>query len=297
MDASLVIKRVHMWLKQYNRGEVTFPPEYLEEYMTNVQDRISKSQVHDFTLRMSNLGRPLCQLQHGKRGTPAVRWNEYQLMYTFMVGDMAELWLILVMQSAGIPIQGYNIPVKYKFGDEEISGTADIMIDDKIWDIKTMSAGSFAKYTNFGGFDQVQNDDPFGYVAQGFAYAAGLGKPFGGWIIMNKNTGDIAISEVPITYAKHQAESIKASTKLITKVMATKDTDPIDKQFEAEAEFFNKKPTGNKVLAKTCSMCDFKTACWPDAVQRASIMSAAKSPPMVWYTEVNYEKEASKESK
>ena len=32
MDASLVVKRIHMWLKMYNRGEVTFPPEYLEEY-------------------------------------------------------------------------------------------------------------------------------------------------------------------------------------------------------------------------------------------------------------------------
>jgi hypothetical protein len=290
MDASLVVKRIHMWLKKYNRGEVTFPPEYLEEYVTNVKSRINKSNIRKFNLRMSNLGRPLCQLQQAKRGTPAHRWNEYQLMYTFMVGDMAELWLILVMQSAGIPIQDYDIPVKYTFGDQEISGTADIMIDDKIWDIKTMSAGSFAKYTNFSGFEDIKKDDPFGYVEQGFAYAAGLGKPFGGWIIMNKNTGDIAISEVPLNYTAQHKESIERSTNIIKKVMATKDTDPIDKQFEPIAEVFNKNPTGNTILHRTCSMCDFKASCWPDAEQRPSIMSMAKKPPMVYYTDIKYDK-------
>jgi hypothetical protein len=73
--------------------------------------------------------------------------------------------------------------------------------------------------------------------------------------------------------------------------MATKDTDPIDKQFEPMAEVFNKKPTGNMVLHRTCSMCDFKASCWPDAIHRPSAMSLAKNPPMVYYTELKYAKD------
>jgi hypothetical protein len=72
--------------------------------------------------------------------------------------------------------------------------------------------------------------------------------------------------------------------------MATKDTDPIDKQFEPIAEVFNKNPTGNTILHRTCSMCDFKASCWPDAVQLPSIMSMAKKPPMVYYTDIKYDK-------
>ena len=107
---------------------------------------------------------------------------------------------------------------------------------------------------------------------------------------MNKNTGDIAISEVPLNYTAQHKESIERSTNIIKKVMATKDTDPIDKQFEPIAEVFNKNPTGNTILHRTCSMCDFKASCWPDAVQLPSIMSMAKKPPMVYYTDIKYDK-------
>jgi hypothetical protein len=65
----------------------------------------------------------------------------------------------------------------------------------------------------------------------------------------------------------------------------------VEKLFGPEDEIFNKKPTGNKILSKTCSWCDFKDQCWPDVINRKSAVSSAKIKPYVDYLEVNYEKE------
>ena len=292
MEAVITTKLIHSWLRKYNRGEVTFSPELIQEYTNNVQERIGKERNKKFTLRMSNLGRPVCQLQNDKLGTPRISTNEYQRMYTFMAGDMGELWLIMVMKAAGVAVDDYNVPVELLIGGEKIKGTADIIIDGILWDIKTMSSKSYQKYINFGGFKSLEEDDPFGYVEQGFAYAEGLGLPFGGWIILNKNTGDIAISEVPINYDKYKSESLARSAKTIQIVMDTVTADDVQRQFSPIEETFNKKPTGNMILPVTCGWCEYTESCWPNAEYRKSAVSSAKTPPWFYYTEVNYEKDS-----
>ena len=37
----------------------------------------------------------------------------------------------------------------------------------------------------------------FGYVMQGFLYSEAVGLPFGGWIVVNKSSGEVAVVEVP----------------------------------------------------------------------------------------------------
>ena len=68
-------------------------------------------------------------------------------------------------------------------------------------------------------------------------------------------------------------------------------TDPDVKAFKPypdEFETYRRKGetlrTGNKVLAKECSLCGYRHHCWPDAQLHARVTSQAKSPPQVWYT-------------
>ena len=48
-----------------------------------------------------------------------------------------------------------------------------------------------------GGYDVIKEDDPFGYIMQGYLYSESQGKPFGGWIAINKSSGEWDFVEAP----------------------------------------------------------------------------------------------------
>jgi len=287
--SDIITKKIHNWLKRYNRGEVEFSPEAVKECVDNISNRFSEKRSNKFRLRMSNLGKPICQLQNEKLGTKRNYVNEYQRMYTFMAGNTGEQWLLMVMRSAGVNIEAVAIKTELEVGSELIKGEADVIIDGKVWDIKTMSHKGYMKYVNWGGFKDVESDDPFGYITQGFLYGKALGLPFGGWIIVSKSTGDIAISEVPLDYQEYEVKSLVEAEWAVGTIADTISTDQIVK-FKPEEEVFKKKKTGNTKLCKTCSYCDYKETCWPDRITAPAAFSEAKSPPMVEYIELNYYK-------
>ena len=282
MDAQLIRIGTREFLRRRARGEVTIPPELLTEYVTHIDKRIAKPpRSRDFTMRMSNLGRPTCQLQMDKANAPAQIVNDYQREYTFMMGDVSEIWLIMIMKAAGIPVDSYDVPVKVQLANQTISGTLDIIIDGIVYDIKTISSASFQKYTGFGGFSSFLDDDPFGYIEQGVLYSEGSGKPFGGWILINKNTGDIDVCEVPANFDQHRDAAIARAEETVRTLMYNR---PFQRKFTDEEELFRKKPTGNRVLGKTCGYCDYTAHCWPDARHIPSLASEAKDKKHVWYT-------------
>ena len=285
--SELISKKIKTWLKRYNRGEVFFSEEVIAQVLKSTEDRFSQRRSDEFRLRMSNMGKPICQLQNEKMCTPRNYVNEYQRMYTFMAGDTGEQWLIAVMTMAGVNIEGTAIKTKLEIDGELIRGEADVIIDGKVWDIKTMSHKGYMKYVDWGGFKNVEEDDPFGYITQGFLYGKALGMPFGGWIIVSKSTGDIAVAEVPVDHDTYQKKSWVEANWTVGTIRDTETPDQIVK-LKTEEEVFKKKKTGNTKLCKTCSYCDFKETCWPDRITAPQAFSEAKSPAMVEYTELNY---------
>jgi|TARA_R110000744_G_scaffold176308_3_gene295200 hypothetical protein len=285
--SEIISKRIQTWLKRYNRGEVFFSEEVIAKVLKSTENRFAQRRSDKFRLRMSNLGKPICQLQNEKMGTKRNYVNEYQRMYTFMAGDTGEQWLLAVMAMAGVNIEAAAIKTELEIDGEIIKGEADVIIDGKVWDIKTMSHVGYMKYVNWGGFKDVESDDPFGYITQGFLYGTALDIPFGGWIIISKSTGDIAVAEVPVDYDTYRKKSWVEASWTVGTIRDTVSTDQIVK-LSTEEEVFKKKKTGNTKLCKTCSYCDFKETCWPDRITAPQAFSEAKSPVMVEYTELNY---------
>ena len=78
------------------------------------------------------------------------------------------------------------------------------------------------KFGEFGGYQKVKDDDPFGYVVQGFSYAEGENMPFGGWIVMDKSSGEITVCEAPSTQAQEKKEALEAATVNVRKLKKTK---------------------------------------------------------------------------
>ena len=275
-----------MFLAEANKASVEISDELIEEFGEACKSAFKKQftdkRQENFSYRMSNIGKPLCQLQMEKKGIKG-EGLPYNIKMRNLFGDLIEASAITIMKASGIEIT--DVQKQVKLGDE-ISGTLDIKIGGKVWDIKSASPYSFAnKFGDSGGFDAVVKDDAFGYVSQGFLYGEADKSDFAGWIVINKSTGEWCVTETPQENSEYKKQALK---KAKDNIEALKNDKPFKRCFTDEEEFFYKKPTGNKVLGISCSFCPYKKACWGDNLQYLpQQQSKGKNPKWLWYTEVN----------
>ena len=275
------------------RGDVTVSPDNLDLFVDDCRAAIEKQlggRTREYRIRMSGLGKPLCQQILDKFGIEESM--EYNSIARFAFGDLTEALLMLVMREAGIDIVDFQKEVVLEIEGVVVKGTLDVIIrgtDDveRVWDIKSASDWAFKyKFTGSGGYEHIKNDDPFGYVMQGHLYGAATGLDFGGWIVINKSSGEVAIVEAhDWTGDDRVAYMLEAANRV--HFLSDPDVKPF-KPYSDEFETYKRKGevirTGNKVLPKECSLCGFRGHCWPDAVLHSRVTSQAKSPPKVWYT-------------
>jgi hypothetical protein len=211
----------------------------------------------------------------------------YQSKMKFIFGDLVEALAVAILKSSGIKIDDFQKKVSHTFDKDKINGTYDAKILGKVWDIKSASPYSF-KYKFSEGFDAILKDDIFGYVSQGYLYSEAEGVDFGGWIAIDKSSGEWAVVETPINDAKHAKEALE---KAKSNLKALNNDEPFKRQFEDIQETFNGKPTGNKILGKECSFCSYKKTCWENLQHLPQQQSKAISPKYLWYTEITNPKE------
>ena len=236
-----------------------------------------------FRPRMSNVGRPPCQLWYEKNKPDTALPRPTTFVMNMMIGDIVEAVFKGLLTEAGINYEeNETTAVEFDSG-VTVSGTADISINGAVDDIKSASDWSYKN--KFESYDRLADMDVFGYVAQLAGYAKGLGKKAGGWWVINKASGDFKY--VPATGLDVEEECTKINTSL-----ETLEQNVFERCFEAETEFFRSKPTGNKILTKTCSFCDYRKDCWPSLQKQPMIKSQAINPKMVDYVYIAEEEAA-----
>ena len=291
-----ILYKVQQYLGKASKESVKLDKRLVEEFGEACKNALLKQfedQRRDkFEPRMSNIGRPLCQLQMEAKGVKG-EGQPYNVKVRNTFGDIIEALAIFIMKSAGVNIKNEQKKVKYKFNGSEVEGKQDVEIDEKIWDIKSASPYSFEKkFGEEGGFLEVIKEDSFGYASQGFLYGESQNKEFGGWIAINKSTGEWTVCETPAMIEPHKTEALK---KAKDNLKALKDKAPFKKQYDDIAETFRGKPTGNRVLGFVCSYCPYKLPCWGSKLQLLQQQqSKGKNPKWVWYTEVNNPKQEEK---
>ena len=284
-----ILLKVQQYLDSVSKSPVKLDKQLVQEFGEACKNALLKQfeeeRRNKFELRMSNVGRPLCQLQMEAKGIKG-EGQPYNVKMRNTFGDLIEALALFVMKSAGVDVKNEQKKVEYKFGKYKIEGRQDVEIDEKVWDIKSASPYSFEKkFGEAGGFSEVVRDDSFGYASQGFLYGESQNKKFGGWIVINKSTGEWTVCETPAFIDEHKVNALKT---------AEKNVKAIDKKVEFKrcytdiAETFRTKPTGNKVLGFVCSYSPYKLPCWGrDKLQLLpQQQSKGKNPKWVWYTEV-----------
>jgi hypothetical protein len=207
------------------------------------------------------------------------------------MGDLIEAVAVFVMKAAGVKVVDTQRSCELNLAGEKVKGTLDLVMDDgteKVWDIKSTSQWSFDnKFAGRGGYDAIKEDDPFGYIMQGYLYSESQDMPFGGWIAINKSSGEWAFVEAPEDQEEDRKAYIAEAEKRVDSINKDK---PFKVPFEATDECYTLKGekiyTGNKLMPKTCTFCSFKNICWKKAEYLPKITSKAKFPPMAWYTKV-----------
>jgi hypothetical protein len=279
-------------LVQAEKSPVPLSEELIEQFGEDCKKAIRKQfkeqRDKSFRVRMSGIGKPLCQLQMEKSGAKKEEMP-YNSKLRFLFGDMIEAITVLLLKASGTTIDSEQKQVTRasKYFDTGLTGTYDIEIDNKIYDIKSASDWAFKNKFSMG-FDAVVDKDVFGYKSQGYLYADAENKKFGGWIVINKSTGEMCIVSPPKNDAEHRKEALKVAEDNIKALMENK---PFERCFTDVEEKYRNKLTGNRVLDSVCSFCSFKQECWGDKIEYLPQQvfdsegnPRSKSPRYYWYT-------------
>lgn len=269
-------------MKRIGASPLEMEEKLLKPASKDVEHFIRKLYEEDpnrpFTMRMSNIGRPLCQLQMDKAKADKVD-SDWNFPLRMMYGGVIEGLAVQIMRHAGINIEEEQTKVILPVAGIEINGTLDVIIDGKVWDIKSASQHAFKE--KFASYETLKQDDVFGYVVQLYGYAKARGCAAGGWIVIDKSSGDIKIIEVPSNWEAEQQLALK---KIECNVKALLEDTTFSRCFTDANETFNRKFTGNRVLSITCSYCPFRYSCWKDLQHLPSAASKAYDKPYKYYT-------------
>ena len=269
---------LHQYMEDAVQGKTEMSEETIEQVSSDIAEALQKQfgsgkSRGDFKLRMSNVGRPTCQLWYEKNKPEVALPKPTTFIMNMMLGDIVEAVFKGLLREAGVR---YEEPehVTLELDGASVNGTYDIVIDGAVDDVKSESHWS---YTNkFESYDKLASGDGFGYVGQLAGYAKASGKDVGGWWVVNKANGQFKY--VP-------ASGLDLDTE-IAKIQATADTvkeNKFERCFEPVPETFRGKETGNKVLNDGCRFCSFRMDCWDNLTERPAVMSKAKVPPTTAY--------------
>jgi hypothetical protein len=239
-----------------------------------------------FRLRMSNIGRPLCQLQLEKAGVEGIPITPADKL-KFLLGDVWEIIVKVILKESAGSYKDEQL-VELKVGEHVIKGATDCLVDNEIDDVKSASNWSFNN--KMVDFASLNAGDAFGYVNQLLGYSEGSNQTPGGWWVANKETGQVRY----VRYDACQVDTAERLAEIEAKANALRDDAPFEKCFTDAPETFRKKESGNRIIPNDspCRWCQFRLHCWPTLLERPSLVSQGKNPPNVMYT---YIKEAEDE--
>ena len=269
---------LHQYMEDAVQGKTEMSEETIKQVSSDIAEALKKQfgsgkKRGDFKLRMSNVGRPTCQLWYEKNKPEVALPLPTTFVMNMMLGDIVEAVFKGLLKEAGVK---YEEPehVTLELDGTSVNGTYDIVVNGAVDDVKSASDWSYRN--KFESYETLANGDGFGYVGQLAGYAKASGKKVGGWWVVNKANGRF----------KYVPASGLDLDKEIAKIQKTADKvkeNKFERCFQPVPEKFRGKETGNKVLNDGCKFCSYRFDCWSGLTERPSVKSQAKTPPTVSY--------------
>ena len=274
---------IHQYLENATSGKSAMSQETIEQVAVDIKDALNRQfntkRDEKFRLRMSNIGRPSCQLWFEKNKPETALPKPTTFVMNMMIGDIVEAVFKAILRESNVKFENSEEVTLEIDEKTTISGSYDLVMNDAVDDIKSASDWSY-KY-KFDSYETLHSGDSFGYVGQLAGYAQASNKKAGGWWVVNKANGQFKYVPAHIDMEK-ELDKVKKNIKAV-------DSDELVRCFEPEPETFRGKPTGNMVLNKNCTFCSYRQSCWENLRELPAQMSQAKEPKMVQYVKLKGE--------
>ena len=275
--------KLHQFMSDAIDGKTTFSEETAKRIGEEVAEAVirqfgSGKSRKEFRLRMSNIGRPTCQLWFEKNKPESALPKPSTFVMNMMIGDIVEAIFKGLLKEAKVDFDDTD-QVTLDVGDSNgtrVSGSYDLIMGGAVDDIKSASDWSYRN--KFESYAALKKSDPFGYVGQLAGYAKASDKRAGGWWVVNKANGDFK-------YVPAAIDMRKELTKLKETVEKVNEN-KFERCFEAVPETYRGKPSGNMILNDSCKFCDYRFECWPNMQELPSKVSQAREPKTVAYVEL-----------
>ena len=200
------------------------------------------------SLRMSNVGKQPRQLWYEMNSTSdTTEVISPPTFIKFLYGHLLEEIVLFLVRLSGHEVTSEQKEITVS----GIKGHMDCVIDGEVVDVKTASGFAFKKFKD----GTLAEDDAFGYMAQLAGYEQAEGTKNGGFLALNKESGELAMFR-PDNFDK---PNIKKKITDIKK--AVKLTAPPNKCYDDVPDG----KSGNMKLAKGCVYCRHKFECHADA--------------------------------
>ena len=269
---------LHQYMEDAVQGKTEMSEETIEQVSSDIAEALKKQfgsgkKRGDFKLRMSNVGRPTCQLWYDKNKPEVALPKPTTFVMNMMLGDIVEAVFKGLLREAGVK---YEEPehVTLELDGTSVNGTYDIVVNGAVDDVKSASDWSYRN--KFESYEKLANGDGFGYIGQLAGYAKASGKDVGGWWVVNKANGKFK-------YVPASGLNLDEEISKIQKTVDTVKENKFERCYEPVPEKFRGRETGNKILNDGCRFCSYRFDCWDALTERPSVMSKAKTPPTVSY--------------
>jgi hypothetical protein len=275
---------LHQYLEDAINGKTSMSASTITSIKKDIGEALKrqfgkKTKRRKFQLRMSNVGRPSCQLWFEKNSPEKADPLPTTFVMNMMLGDIVEAVFKGLMKEAKIDFQNSD-KVSLDVADTKVSGTYDLVLNDAVDDIKSASDWSYRN--KFESYDTLAKEDPFGYVGQLAGYAKASGKKAGGWWVVNKANGQFKYVPASSIDVDEEVKKLEANVNVVK-------SNVFKRCFESVEETFRGKATGNRILNITCSFCRYKNSCWENLQELPSLLSKAKEPKIVSYVSIGKE--------
>tara|TARA_R100001198_G_C5222533_1_gene204180 strand:- start:5 stop:877 length:873 start_codon:yes stop_codon:yes gene_type:complete len=199
------------------------------------------------TLRMSNIGKKERQLWFDMKTEGTPERMPPSLFIKFLYGHLLEEIVLFLIKLSGHTVTSEQKEVTVS----GIKGHMDCVIDGEVVDIKTASGFAFKKFKD----GTLAENDIFGYLAQLAGYEAAEGTSNGGFLALNKESGELALYK-PDNFdkpnIKKKIKDVKAAVKLDKPPNLCYNPIPDGK-------------SGNMQLPRECVYCRHKFECHKDS--------------------------------
>jgi|TARA_R110000851_G_scaffold312684_2_gene474010 hypothetical protein len=220
-------------------------------------------------LRMSNIGRPLKRLWYDLKSENSTPERINAPTYIkFLYGHLLEVLLLFFVKLTGHVVEAEQKEISVS----GIKGHMDCKIDGEVIDIKTASGYSFRKFKE----GTLAQSDSFGYLSQLAGYEEAEKTSNGGFLVMNKETGELT------TFIPDDLDK----PNIVYKIKEVKKAISLDYPPEFCYYPVPEGVSGNMKLPRDCTYCPHKFECHKDANDGVGLRAFKYAKGIVYLTKV-----------